>query len=1524
MHSRILHIINQILENNNILLKDIEIVTPDEKDEILYKFNDTKMDYPKDKTIVELFEEQVEKKPDNIAVVFEDQKLTYKELNEKSNQLANYLLSIGINQNSIITVCMSKNIWFIISILAVQKIGCAYLPVNPTYPLERLKYIFTDSHSSLLLSDNDLPLKSLNIKFLSLNIFSKENLDINISSNDLAYVIYTSGSTGNPKGVMITHDNLINFLYSFNNSFDNNFSSKDICLSLTNISFDVSVAEIFTPFIKNKITFLYIPPTILSEVFSLLKKKETTITKLLVGVSSIKNKLLNNFLLLNPKMEIINGYGPTEATICSTFYKYVKSDYENDIVPIGSALYNNKIFIVHKSGNLQPNGIMGELCVSGCNVGKGYLGNQNLTSKCFTNGFKFFQSSTYHTGDIAYYSTKGILSFVGRNDSQVKFRGYRIELEEITNRLKAVLGVENAVTLIKKVNGIDSICSYVTGNNTLNIKDIKDILKNTMPLYMVPSHIILIDKMPLNANGKIDTKNLPEPEVNGINKEIILPRNEVDSKLIDLLKKLLNINSISIDDSFFELGADSLSAINLCAQIQTEFNVQIHVKDILENPVVRTLSDIIAKNINTSGDIVIKSVPNTECYTVSSAQKRMYFASTMAGNDNILYNIPGGVILNEKIDAKKIEKCLNTLVNRHESLRTYFELNKDTVVQRILDNIDFKLDIANNVNFEELNTIFQDFVKPFDLSKAPLFRASLVNFTNGKCALLVDMHHIISDGTSLSIIIDELCKLYNDEKLPELKITYKDFAAFENKKLISGELKEAEDYWVHQFEGEVPVLNLPTKNQRPAIQSFEGKKVYSSINLKTLNKINKLAKELEVTPYMILLATYYILLYKYTSQDDIVVGSPVVGRDIAQTYNLVGMFVNSLPLREKIDSSNTFKNFLLGLKENLLNSYKYQTYPFDELVNKLQIKRDPSRNPLFDTMFTYQNNGYETLHFNNISSEIYNPDVGIAKFDLSVEIIPNENGMEISFEYSTKLFEDDFIQKMLQHYINILNILLNDVTVPIFSINMLTESESNNILNIFNNNILDYPKNNTIVDIFEEQVKKSPDNIAIIFEDKKLTYRELNENANSLAHYLHTLGIGKNDIVPVILPRSAELIISLLAIIKCGAIYLPISTDTPFERMEYILQNSEAKIVITKPIQTVVFDEKIHVLNIDEFDYLKYDNNNLNLDIKPSDLLYIIYTSGSTGNPKGVKITHNNLANFVFSFNNLFEDITSKDKLLASTNISFDVSIFEIFMPLLNGASLYLYDEPTINDIFKYCKSLTKHKITFAYIPPNILEEVYNILSSYSNIPLNKLLLGVEPIKSSVIKKYYNLNPSLRIVNAYGPTETTICSTAIVINKNILNNYKTLPIGKPLSNLKIFILDRNMQPVPIGVPGEIYISGDNVSKGYLNNKDLTNKVFISIPHLNCKLAYKTGDLAKWDENGIINFIGRNDSQIKLNGHRIELGEIESCVYSYPNIDKVVVLLDKNNKINCYFTSSKQINTNDLKAFMQRKYNTEQS
>jgi len=1545
IHARLLHIINQILENNEIKLKDIEIVTPDELNKILYDFNNTKTDYPKDKTITEAFEEQVEKTPDNIAVVFENDKVTYRELNEKANSLAYHLRENGIGRNDIVGIMVNRSLEMIVSILSVLKSGACYIPIDPEYPQDRIEYMLSNSNAKMLLTFEKLDYKVNfeNKLFVELNnqLYNshKNNLENINEPDDLSYIIYTSGSTGMPKGVMLTHKSLSN-LTNYCNGYvkylkDNKYRT---IVSVTTVSFDIFIFETLISLQKGlKLVVANEEEQTIPRLLSNLIEKnnveiiQTTPSRMQLLINNIKDipnlsnlkyitlageqlpiSLINDLKKIASPI-IYNGYGPSETTVFSTL-----TDVTNHkTITIGKPLYNTQIYVLNSDLNICPINVPGEIYISGDGVGRGYINNEDLTKKSYIiNKFSKENKILYKTGDLGFYQNNGEIICLGRCDNQVKIRGLRIELEEIENEILKFKNIDNCV-VSKKVsdNAHEFLCAYFTTSSKVSIDTIRKTLNKSLPKYMVPQYFIKLENLPYTPNGKIDRKKLPMPNVEISNKEIILPRNSADEILINILRELLNIENISIEDSFFELGGDSLTAINLCTKIYSEFNVQIFVKDILENPIIKDLSDYLYSKDNSNIDNTIYKTKKASYYAASSAQTRTYYASNIAGLNSTLYNISGGLILDKMPNISKLQNAFNKLLERHSSLRTYFEIHDNKVVQIVEDSLNFKLSSDSNaIEEKQIKSVFNEFVKPFDLSKAPLFRAKIVKLDNEKAFLMIDMHHIISDGTSLSILVNDVCKLYNDEELPALKIDYKDYAVWENTKINNGDLKESEDYWLNKFKSEVPVLNLPTKT-RPAVQSFEGDKVYSEIDKLTTEKLNVLAKNLGITPYMILLSAYYILLSRYTSQEDIVVGTPIVNRDSSELYNIVGMFVNSLPLRATIDSTLSFKTFLNQIKDICLESYKHQNYPFDELVNKLNLTRDTSRSPLFDTMFIYQNNGYSPVSFNGINAEYYIPNLKISKFDLSLEIVPNDEKLSLSFEYATKLFDEGFIKNLSNHYINILTAILNNIDIKIADICMLSNDEKNKILYDFNNTKVDYPKDKTITEAFEEQVEKTPDNIAIVFENEQLTYKELNEKANSLAYHLRNNGIGRNDIVGIMVNRSLEMIVSILAVLKSGAGYLPIDPTYPKSRITYMINDSNVKIILTQNSIIERFPELSNTISVDLNNASIYSNTNKNLKIinTSEDLAYLIYTSGSTGKPKGVMLTHKNVNNFI---KGTCDVISFKDTIVSVTTMCFDIFVLESLLPLQNGLKVIIANE-TEQSIPKALNELCiKNDVKMLQTTPSkmmLLLSDSNSLDYVKN--LSTIMLGGEPFPYNLLEQLKDLT-NANIYNMYGPTETTVWSSI-----KDLSQRNSINIGNPIANTQMYVLDKNFNILPIGVPGELYIGGDGVSKGYLGKNKLTSEKFINNPYIKNDIIYNTGDIAKWLVNGDLDCLGRSDSQVKLRGLRIELGEIEKKILSFPNIESSAVCIKKDSadrQFLCgYFVSKERISISELKNYLSK-------
>lgn len=1541
IHARILAMISQVLESTNLLVSNIEIVTPDEKKQLINDFNKTQMYYPCDKTITTLFEEQVSLTPNNIALVFENKSLTYQELNEKSNQLAYFLRKNGIKNNSIVGIMVNRSLEMIIAILATLKSGGAYIPIDPDYPSDRIDYLLENSNCSMLLTQKDFldkakigcPKVDIHLSNQTIYTLPKNNLPLISKPNDLSYLIYTSGSTGKPKGVMLTHKALVNLTYYCNNvvPYLKNRENKAI-VSVTTVSFDIFIYETLISLQRGlKLVLANSNEQTISHCLDKLIEKEnieiiqTTPSRMQLFYNQLEYMphlanlkyiilageplptLLKNNLQKLTHGKVFNGYGPSETTVFSTL-----TDVSNQKeITIGKPLGNTQIYILDKYLNPCPIGVIGEIYISGDGVGLGYMQNAELTSKSFINNPFISNTIMYKTGDLGTYQKDGEILCLGRADHQVKIRGLRIELEEIESILLKYPSIENCVT-VKKVSpdGHEFLCAYYTSFENISSADLRATLALKLPNYMVPQYFVKLETLPYTPNGKIDKKALPEPDfVNlGTHTHMLEPRNEIDQNLIDILKDLLKLEQISIEDSFYDLGGDSLSAIRLCSILYHKMHIQIAVKDILAYPIIKDLSDFISGRLQTT-TLYIKSTEKKEFYPTSSAQKRIYYASQIEEN-SILYNVPGGLLLEEIPNIPKLESCLEKLITRHSSLRTYFALIDGSLVQKVIEPSTFKLEIENAI-WADKEKIAKEFIKPFDLHIPPLFRIKLILFNNKKALLLLDMHHSIYDGTSLSILLEELCTLYNDGTLKDKQIDYKDFTIWEKHYLHSKNYEADKKYWLNQFSNEIPVLDMPATMQRPAKKSAHGDSISFTVNQKLLKEIISISREQNITPYMLLLAAYFILLYKYTNQEDIVIGTPIMNRELPELNNLLGMFVNDLPLRTTINSNTTLTAFLNQIKSLCLNAFEHQVFPFDELVKNLNLKRDISRNPIFDTMFIYQNNGFKSVSLGDITTSYYIPKTSIAKLDLSLEVVPSNDSFSFTFEYCTDIFTKDYIEKLVVHYQTILKHLVEHQDSTIASISMLPPSEYEKIINEFNHTYMPYNKDITLVDLFEKQSNLHPNEVAVVFENTSISYRELNEKSNQLAHYLvSTCHVKRNQVIGIMLNRSLETIISMLAVLKSGAAYLLIDSSLPFDRIIYMLENSSSHLLITSSFMKEI--DFPNQLLIDKIDLSYSSKNNLNIYISNEDILSIVYTSGSTGLPKGVLVKKLGMLNLILSYKNHIK-IDDYSTFLSICSISFDMFAVEVWIPLTSGKKIILANEEQ-SKIPTYISDLiTLYQVDYTLITPSKLQLLLDSCPNCLHL-LKSIQLGGEALTPAVYEKLSSYTNAI-ICNEYGPSECTSCSTY----KEITNS-QDITIGKPFTNTQVYICDKDINLKPIGFTGEICISGDGVSNGYVNNKDLTNDAFVSNPFGLGKL-YKTGDLGYFTSNGEIVYVGRKDFQVKIRGLRIELSEIEEQLASFSLINSasVVCVLEGTEKyLVGYYTSNNILNPNTLRNYLAEK------
>ncbi|NIM15665.1 MAG: amino acid adenylation domain-containing protein [Candidatus Aminicenantes bacterium] len=1067
---RFLNIAQYILTGPGKKIADIELISKEEKKQVLFDFNNTKTEYPKDKTIYRLFEEQVEKKPDAVGVVYEDRLLTYRMLRKKSDQLAGLLKKWGTGANSLVGIMTERSIEMMVGLLGIIKAGCAYLPIEPGYPLKRVKYILKDSEVQILITQRKFKEKLADTYGYTSDFISLEELDLfagglqnyeTLSTpQDPVYVIYTSGSTGNPKGVMIEHRSLVNRIDWMQKKYPLN--GNDTILQKTPFTFDVSVWELFwwaiegaklcflipggekNPEIikdtieKNVISIIHFVPSMLNEFLEYLKcfgnpgrlsgLKQIFVSGETLQLSQVKlfKEIVNNQCSINTKLA--NLYGPTEAAIDVSYFDCDGLSTENhEKVPIGKPINNINIYIVDKDHYLIPAGIPGELCIGGVGLARGYINRPELTTEKFVaNPFEEGER-IYKTGDIARWLANGQIEFFGRVDNQVKIRGYRIEPGEIESQLLKHEEIKEAVVTVTAKAGSNKdkdkyLCAYYVQNGQLKVSKLREYLLRELPDYMIPSFFVPLEKIPLTPNGKVDRRALPKPEFNA-GKAYTAPRDEIEKKLVEIWSGVLGIeiDKISIDANFFEMGGHSLKATRFISRVYKLLQVNIPLSRVFQTPRIRDLSSYI-KTLKKDKYFSIAPAEEKKYYALSSEQKRLYFIQHLNKN-SVAYNSPLVVELEGNIEIIRFEEAFEKLLHRHESLRTSFEIINGKPGQRISGKCIFKIEYSELEN-TPVYEIIKRFVRPFDLSRAPLMRVGLIKKFNEKYLLIVDMHHIITDGISAGILMRELMVLYKGEELPDLKLKYRDYSEWQNREKEKENIKRQEAFWLKELEGEMPVFTLPTDYERGEIQGYEGERVYFSLDGELTGKLRELMKKEYTTLFMVLLAVYNILLSKYANHEDIIVGTGVAGRNHADLQDIIGMFVSMLPLRNRPVENKGFREFLKEVKENTVKAFENQDYQFNELVKRLGLHGQLNRNPVFDTVFQLQNLEFQARDGNRENKDLNiipcEVDYKLSHFDLSLEAEELDNRINMSFTYSTALFKKSTIEKMKNWYIDIL------------------------------------------------------------------------------------------------------------------------------------------------------------------------------------------------------------------------------------------------------------------------------------------------------------------------------------------------------------------------------------------------------------------------------------------------------------------------------------------------------------------------
>jgi amino acid adenylation domain-containing protein/non-ribosomal peptide synthase protein (TIGR01720 family) len=1563
-------VLEAIVADPEQTISALPLLSQEEQTQLLTEWNDTEFAITEYDSIAQAFEARVKAAPDSYAVVCGATQITYAELNRRANQLAHYLKELGVGPEVLVGICLKRDLEMVVSVLAVIKAGGAYLPLDPAYPIERLAVMLDDSQAPVLLTTENLienlPTSSAQVLCLdgereAIASQSETNLRTPITADNTAYVIYTSGTTGLPKGVMVPHRGVINLAQwqadNFgvtNNSRISQFASYNFdgavgetVMALLNGATlvmldreDMEPAKLVRALNEQRINVCVMVPSMLKEMDPELLAHGDELSIVAVGEACSQELAVK----WSRKCKFSNAYGPTEYTVYSHLWLVNEEEVKRDeCVPIGWPIHNSKSYILDANLEPVPAGMVGEIYISGPGLARGYLNKPELTAERFLpnrfHGDTLHFDRMYKTGDLGRYLTDGRIEFRGRVDTQVKLRGFRIELAEIEAVLLGHEDVRDCVVIaLEDERGAMSLVAYAVPNiKELSSVLLRSYLKEKLPDYMVPAALVFMDELPLTSVGKIDRRALPSPkslraEVGIAHDKTLTP---IEELLAGLWCEVLNITHVRAHENFFELGGHSLVATQLISRIRESLGLDLPLRVLFEAPVLSHLAVRVEDEL--SADRGMKRPPLTKTErgsesVLSFAQQRLWFIDQLEPNTP-LYNNPLAVRMRGKLDRHALERTFSEIVRRHEVLRTTFKKIDGGPRQVVHPAQPVRISVIDLCKLEpgkrelELRRLAQaEASEPFDFTRDSLLRIKLVKTEPDEHVALMTMHHIISDGWSMGVLINEVTTLYRvyyeglESPLPELEVQYADFAIWQRNWLQGEALELQLNYWKDQLGGAATIA-LPTDRPYTAAPRYRGERHYSKLDAEISDGLYGLSQREGTTLFMTVLAALQALLSRYSGQTDIVVGTDIANRNRHQIEPLIGFFVNQLVMRSEIKPEQSFTGLLAAVKEVCLGAYAHQDVPFEKLVEELQPERDLTRSPLFQVKLLVQRDAGSAFELPGLTLSTIGSEGVRARFDLMLAITETDVGLVATWLYSCDLFDPTTIARLSDHFIEVLRSV---VTTPELSISALTAlpiAEQQQLLE-WNETRREFALDKFVHQFFEEQAELTPAALAVVFEDATLSYGELNQRANQLAHYLRQLNVQPDQLVGIAMERSLELVVALLAVLKAGAAYVPLDPEYPRERLAFMLQDADVSVLLTQNALLSQLPEhhaQTICLESEWDDISKASDTNPCVPITPDNLAYVIYTSGSTGTPKGAMNSHRAICNRLLWMQEAFQ-LTDHDRVLQKTPFSFDVSVWEFFWPLMFGAQLVVARPGGHRDSAYLARLIAEEKITTLHFVPSLLRVWLEEPELNRCESLRRVICSGEALDYNLQQRFFEVFTDVELHNLYGPTEAAVDVTAWQCAND--NGLKLVPIGRPIANLQIHLLDQHLEPVPVGVKGELYIGGVGLARGYWNRPELTAEQFIPHPYSreDGERLYRTGDVGRYLHGGEIEYLGRVDEQVKIRGYRIELGEIEAVLGGHPAVRECVVMAREemagDKRLVAYFVPNEVVYENDLREHLR--------